>query len=234
MPVLVVQHLEPEQPALLGDALRDAGCEIDLVRVDLGQPLPGTTAGHDALVVLGGPMSAGSDDDFPSRRDELRLLADALARSTPTLGICLGAQLLAVAAGARIRRGPAPEIGWGVIRLSPDAASDPLFAGVGLQVDVLHWHGETFDLPADAVLLAGSERYAHQALRVGESAWGLQFHLEVDDAAVRRFVTAFPDDAAAAEGGAAGILEGCATALDRLASVRRVVLSRFAALASTA
>ncbi len=231
MPVLVVQHLEPEQPSLLGAALIDEGCEIDLVRVDLGQPLPSTIGGHDALVVLGGPMSAASDEGFPSRRDEIALLADALDRGTPTLGVCLGAQLLAVAAGAGISAGPEAEIGWGPIRLHDAATSDPLFAGVGPDVEVLHWHGETFDLPAGSVLLAGSDRYAHQAVRVGDAAWGLQFHLEVDDAAVRRFVAAFPEDAATVDGGAETILAGSAAALERLAPARRAVLSRFAALA---
>lgn len=231
MPVLVVQHLEPEQPSLLGEALTDAGCEIDLVRVDLGRPLPSTTADHDALVVLGGPMSAASDDGFPSRRDEIALLADALERGTPTLGVCLGAQLLAVAAGAGVSAGPAAEVGWGPIRLHDAASSDPLFAGVGPEVEVLHWHGETFGLPPGSVLLGSSDRYAHQAVRVGAAAWGLQFHLEVDDAAVRRFVAAFPEDAAMADGGGEAILAGSASALEQLAPARRAVLSRFAALA---
>ncbi len=232
MPVLVVQHLEPEQPSLLGDALIDAGCEIDLVRVDLGQPLPSRLDDHQALVVLGGPMSADDDDGFPSRRDEISLLADALDRGTPTLGVCLGAQLLAVAAGAPVRRGPAPEVGWGTIRLRDAAAVDPLFAGVGPEVEVLHWHGDTFDLPAGSVMLGSSDRYEHQAVRVGDAAWGLQFHLEVDAAAVGRFVAAFPDDAAAAVGGGEAILGGSAAALDRLAPARRAVLARFAALAA--
>lgn len=227
MSVLVVQHLEPERPAVLGEALSAAGLDVELVRVDLGADLPATAAGLDGLVVLGGPMSASSDDGFPSRRAELDLIADALERGTPTLGVCLGAQMIAVAAGAPISRGPAPEIGWGTIALTPEIDDDPLLDGLGAELTVLHWHGETFDLPAGAVLLGSTAAYLNQAFRLG-SAWGFQFHLEVDAPAVERFVVAFPEDAAAAPGGAAGIRRDADRSLARLAEARSLVLARFA------
>lgn len=228
MSVLIVQHLEPERPAVLGEALLAAGLDVELVRVDRGEPLPSTAAELDGLVVLGGPMSASSDDDFPSRRAELALLEDALERGTPSLGVCLGAQLIAVAAGCAISRGPDPEIGWGTIELSPAAATDPLLGGLGEQLTVLHWHGETFDLPDGAVLLGSTAAYRNQAFQLG-AAWGFQFHLEVDAPAVERFVAAFPEDAAAAPGGAEGILRGAAGSLAELAAARTQVVNRFAA-----
>ena len=141
-------------------------------------------------------MSAIDDHGFPTRTREVALLAQSLDRGTITLGICLGAQLLAVAAGSPVFVGHAgPEIGWGPVELMPEAASDPLLATVPSGLTVLHWHGDTFDLPLGATHLAASRTYANQAFRAGERAWGFQFHLEVDQRAVTGFVDAFGDEA---------------------------------------
>ena len=200
---LIVQHVPAEGPYLLAPGLDRAGVAVDLREVARGAPLPAGAGGLDGLVVMGGPMSARSDRGFSTRRAELALLADAVARGVPTLGVCLGAQLLAAAAGGRVEPGAAgAEIGWGPVYLAAAAADDPLLAGVagaGGALDVLHWHGETFTLPPGAVLLASSDRYLHQAFRLGSRAWGLQFHVEVDLGGVRAFV-----DAAGAEAAAAG------------------------------
>ncbi len=228
--VLVVQHVEPERPALLGEVLRERGCRIDVVEVHGGETVPPELAPYDALVVLGGPMSAGSDEGFAGRDRELALIDDALRRGRPLLGVCLGAQLLAVAAGSSIRPGREAEIGWGSVGLVPGARADPLFGGLDGEVPVLHWHRETFDLPAGAVHLARSDLCAAQAFRLGEAAWGLQFHVEVDRAAVERLVAAFPEDAEAAPGGGAGILADADSALERMSAVQEAVLGGFAEL----
>lgn len=207
---LIVQHVPAEGPYLLADALAAAGVAVDVRPVADGAPLPVGAGGLDGLVVMGGPMSARSDRGFPTRGAELALLADAVARGVPTLGVCLGAQLLAAAGGGRVEPGAAgAEIGWGRVQLTAAAADDPLLAGVagaasagaasaGGALDVLHWHGETFTLPPGAVLLASSDRYPHQAFRLGPRAWGLQCHVEVDLGGVRAFVDAAGDEAAAA------------------------------------
>jgi GMP synthase-like glutamine amidotransferase len=231
--VLVIQHLEPEQPAVLGEVLRDAGCGLQTVRTDADDPVPEDAAGFAGVVVLGGPMSAADDEGFPTRRAELALLRDAVDRGVPTLGVCLGAQLLAVAAGASIRRGADPEIGWGTVDLTAATGEDPLFAGLASPLRVLHWHGETFELPDGAVHLASTERYPNQAFRLGAAAWGLQFHLEVDRPAVERFVAAFPDDAEAASGGGEGIRGEASEALAQLRAPRELVLDRFARLVTS-
>lgn len=212
---LIVQHVPAEGPYLLADALEAAGVAVALWAVHAGESLPAGAEAVDGLVVMGGPMSAGSDEGFPTRGHELALLADAVARDVPTLGVCLGAQLLAAACGGRVERGAAgPEIGWGTVRLAAAAAGDPLLGGLGAGpagaaaagdgaagrvLEVLHWHGETCTLPPGAVLLASSDRYPNQAFRVGARAWGLQCHVEVDLDGVRAFV-----DAAGAEAAAAG------------------------------
>ncbi len=228
---LVIQHAEPEGPWAIGDALVRAGVELDVRRVFAGESLPTSVREHGGLVVMGGPASATSDEGFESRLVELRLLADALAAEVPTLGVCLGAQLLAGAAGARVYQGNGLEIGWGPVELTSAARrDDPLLADLPPHLEVLHWHGDTFELPPGSHHLARNERYAHQAFRVGTLAWGLQFHLEVTAAAVEGMLIAFPADASRAPGGSDGVRGHTLTALAELAPCRDVIFDRFAAL----
>jgi GMP synthase-like glutamine amidotransferase len=228
---LVVQHVEPEGPYAIGEALRSNGGSLDISRVFDGDELPTDTHGYDGLVVMGGPASATTDDGFPSRRDELRLLSDALERGIPTLGVCLGAQLLVLAAGGTVRAGAdGQEIGWAPIELSTGAATDPLLAGLPPTPTVLHWHGDTFDLPPSATHLASSPRYVNQAFRIGEHAWGLQFHLEVDAEAVDAFLAAFGDDVRRAGLDPDAIHRATAPSLAALAPLRDLVADRFAGL----
>jgi GMP synthase-like glutamine amidotransferase len=228
---VVVQHVEPEGPYLLGHALDRAGVVVDVRPVFAGVPLPRDLADVDGLVVMGGPMSASSDDGFPTRRAELDLLADGLDRGLPILGICLGAQLLALAGGGTVYPGEAgAEIGWGPVELTGDAAADPLLAGLPPELTVLHWHGDTFDLPVGATLLAANARYRSQAFRIGGRAWGLQFHLEVDQPAVAAFVHAFGSDAQRAGATPTSIEAGAGPALEVLGPYRSRVLARFAEL----
>jgi GMP synthase-like glutamine amidotransferase len=228
---LVVQHLEPEKAYLIADALERHQVELEVCRVFAGDTVPPGLGGYDAVVVMGGPMSATSDEGFPTRRSELAMLGQALEHRLPILGVCLGAQLLAAAGGAKVYPGSeGAEIGWKPVVLSVAAADDPLFGGVDGALTVLHWHGDTFDLPAGAVHLASSQQYVNQAFRLGQSAWGLQFHLEVDAEAVAAFTGHFGDDAARA-GVPLETIEGPArAALSRLAPVGRQVLDRFAAI----
>lgn len=226
---LVVQHGEPERPFALGSALVEAGVDLLVCRTYDGEAVPTDCEGLDGLVVMGGFMSASSDDDFPTRRAELALLADAIHRAVPTLAICLGAQLLAVAAGGRAFAGPAGlDVGWAPVWLTQAAEHDVLVGGAPASFTVLHWHGDTFDLPPGAVHLASGERYANQAFRVGDHAWGLQFHLEVDSDALAAFTTAFAEEAAAAPGGVAALADPAP--LESVAPTRRFILRRFAEL----
>jgi GMP synthase-like glutamine amidotransferase len=228
---LIVQHLEPEAPYAIGDALADAGVVTDVRRVYDGEPLPSNLSEVDGLVVMGGPMSALSDEGFPTRRAEISLFDDAISRGLPTLGVCLGAQLLALAAGGVVHAGPTgPEIGWGPVSFTDQAGEDPLLAGLPPTLTVLHWHGDTFELPPGAVHLAANSRYRNQAFRIGARAWGLQFHLEVDHGAVVAFLGAFGADAAAAGTTPRSIEAETAEVLEVLTPHRTEVLSRFAGL----
>jgi GMP synthase-like glutamine amidotransferase len=228
---LVVQHVAPESAFVIGDALADVGVGIDVLSVFRGAEVPSDCSGFDGLVVMGGPMSATSDHDFPTREAEIKLIADALDRSVPTLGICLGAQLLAVAGGASVYPGSAGfEIGWAPVELTPACVDDGLFAGLPQHLDVMHWHGDTFDLPGGAERLIGNSTYANQGFRIGTSAWGLQFHLEVTESAVDGFLTAFPADAARVTGGVDAIRNATPSAIAALAGSRDTVVGRFARL----
>ena len=232
MPIcLVIQHVAPEGAFAIGDALDAEGIEVTTCRVFAGDALPPDLRGLDGLVVMGGPMSANSDEGFASRPAEVARITEALRAGLPTLGVCLGAQLLAVAAGGATYPGPAgPEIGWSTIELTEECASDQLFADLPGTLEVLQWHGDTFDLPAGAVHLAANVAYDNQAFRVGPSAWGLQFHVEVDAEAVSGFLAAFGADAAHIPGGAEAISAATPDALARLIPSRNLLLSRFAQL----
>jgi GMP synthase-like glutamine amidotransferase len=227
---LVVQHVAPESAFAVGDALLAAGVTIDTRRVFDGDAIPSDVAGLDGVVVMGGPMSVNSTEGFPSRDDEVALLADALRAGIPILGVCLGAQILAVAAGATVAPNAfGPEIGWAPIHLAPDH-DDRLLAGLPSTLTVLHWHGESFEVPLGTRSLISSTTYPNQAFRLGDVAWGVQFHLEVTADAVDGFLDAFAEDTENVPGGAAAIRAATPSALAALATTRDLVCTRFAGL----
>jgi GMP synthase (glutamine-hydrolysing) len=177
---VVVQHVAHEGPGLIAAIAAGHELELEVCRCYEGQPLPhaGELAG---LVLMGGPMGVGEASRYPFLAGELDLITEALANQTPLLGVCLGAQLLAAALGGAVYRGEREEIGPGWVSLTADGLSDPVLGCLGLpEIPVFHWHGETFDLPYGARLLAGSELFPHQAFVFGRCAYGLQFHIEVD------------------------------------------------------
>ncbi len=187
MPVLVVQPDASDPPARLGDWLRDAGLELDVRALDAGERLPANLTDHDGLIVLGGAMGANDDAVAPFLPAVRQLLREAVSAEVPTLGVCLGHQLLAVANGGRIRRMPdGPEVGAQLVAKRTAAALDPLFGPLPITPDVLQWHFDEVEvLPPGAQQLASSPRCEQQAFRLGRLAWGVQFHIETDAAIVR-------------------------------------------------
>ncbi len=155
---------------------------------------------------MGGPMGAGDDADHPWLAAERELIADAAGAGRPVLGVCLGAQLLAAALGARVYEAERPEVGLLEVELTGEGRADPLFAGIDDRPVSLQWHADTFDLPDGAVRLARSAAIANQAFRSGERAYGVQFHLEVTGEMAREWgsVPAYRESLASTLGERAG------------------------------
>ncbi len=177
MRVLAFRHAGSEHLGLIEPELLRRGIAIDYA--DLYQPGAAAPdpARYEGLIFMGGAMSV--NDGLPYLEQEARWIAQAVEAGRPVLGVCLGAQLIAKALGARVYPNPVKEIGWFEIELTAEGLADPLFAGAAPSETVFQWHGETFDLPPDAHWLASSSACRHQAFRIGSSAYALQFHLEV-------------------------------------------------------
>jgi GMP synthase-like glutamine amidotransferase len=177
MRVLVFRHVPFEHLGLIAPALEVNGIEWEYVDLFRAPDAPIPLDGAAGLISMGGPMSA--NDDLPYLRRELDAIEQAVRAGKPVLGICLGAQMIAKASGAKVYRNPVKEIGWAPVRWTEASRSDPVFAGLTEPETVLHWHGETFDLPPGAKWLASSDACRNQAFCLGTGVYGLQFHLEV-------------------------------------------------------
>lgn len=186
--LLVLQHVPSEPLGVLDPLLRSAGFRIRYVNFARDPFAQVEVSRYDGLVVLGGPMNVDQADRYPHLLHEIEVIRAALAREVPTLGICLGAQLLAAALGARVHPNPVREIGWYPLELSSVATSDALFQHLDSKTPVFQWHAYTFTEPPDSVHLASSASCANQAFRYRDFAYGLQFHLEVDAALIRRWL----------------------------------------------
>ncbi|SFP11439.1 GMP synthase-Glutamine amidotransferase [Amycolatopsis arida] len=177
--LLVIQPDDTDPPGALGEWLTEAGAELDVLRPH-AERLPDDLTEHRGVVCLGGGMNAEDDVHHPWLAGVRRLLGTAAGTGVPTLGVCLGAQLLAVATGGTVRRGAhGPEVGPALVAKKDAAWVDPLFAELPLMPDVLQFHQDAIDrLPPGAELLASAPTYPHQAFRLSRCAYGLQFHIE--------------------------------------------------------
>ena len=234
--VLVVQNDPSADARLLGDWLSGAGVELETRRPYAGEPLPAELTGYGGLLVLGGAQHAYDAADgtpgapwFPACQ---ALLRAARRDRVPTLGVCLGAQLIAEAFGGVVEPSPAGyDIGACLVGKRDAGQQDPLFAAVPFMPDVVQWHGDDItEVPADAVLLAASPRHGHEAFRVGDRMWALQFHVECDVPMLSAW--ADEDPARLAELGIDrdALLAAAAAVLPDVEEVWRPFAERFAAL----
>ena len=185
---IFLQHLQREGPGLLAKLCAARGIDLDVRLLHRGHPVPARLAEHELLVIMGGPMNVAdiADPRYPFLAREIALLREVLANRQPAFGVCLGAQLLAHAAGSAVYPSHQAEVGFGEVRLL-GREREPALAGLPASIPVLHWHGQTFDLPASAVHLAESDLCKHQAFRIDKHAFGLQFHVEADAEMARRW-----------------------------------------------
>ncbi len=172
----------------------DSGKELRVVSLHLGETLPASLGSVEAAVIMGGYMNVYQEKEFPYLADEDRFIKQALRENVPLLGICLGGQLIAKAAGGPVTRAPRSEIGWDTVTLTADGLKDPLFHDLKNPVTVFQWHGDQFALPQNAVLLASSP-VCNQAFRIGNNAYALQFHIEMTEEMIRSWFSELsPDD----------------------------------------
>ena len=182
MRMAVLQHVEFEGPAAVADWAAGRGFPFRLFHLHCDPTLP-SLSDFDMLTVMGGPMSANDEAQLGWLGPEIALVREAIAADKTVLGICLGAQIIAKALGARVYPGSAKEIGWFPVQRT--AGSHPIFDGLPNSFTPFHWHGETFDLPSGAELLAKSKITETQAFALGQRVLGLQFHMEATEESVR-------------------------------------------------
>jgi len=175
---LVLQHLDIESPALIADVLKEAGHQLTTIHLYRGDTLPTAMAGIDGIIIMGGPDSA--NDPTTPMQQELAWVKAAMDLGMPMLGICLGAQVMARAAGASIIPSSVRELGWFSVMVTAEAAHDPLFSLMPDALPVFQWHGETFTITDAMHLVATNPQVPAQAFRLARAQYGLQFHLEID------------------------------------------------------
>ena len=186
--LLVCQHVPHEILGTLNPLLKSAGFRIRYVNFGRYPEAEPNLEGYHGLVVLGGPMSVNDADQFGHLTTEMKLIERAMKRNLPVLGICLGAQLVAKTLGASVYPNPEKEIGWYDVTPTEAAKLDPLLSQFRGTEKIFQWHGDTFDIPRTAVHLAFSALCANQAFRYGTNVYGLQFHLEVDERMIHRWL----------------------------------------------
>jgi GMP synthase (glutamine-hydrolysing) len=188
MHVLIVKNVFTEGPGTIQDYLRAAGISHSIVDLSIGDPVPALDS-FSHLLIMGGPMAVYEMDRYAYLSSEAQLIERAIKANKHVLGVCLGAQMLAHVLGSRVYPGGAREIGWYEVVLTDDGMNDPIMSTLALPgksaAQVFQWHGDTFDLPRDAVRLASSDLFPNQAFRYKDRVYALQFHIEVTPTIVR-------------------------------------------------
>jgi GMP synthase-like glutamine amidotransferase len=199
MSALILKNVYKEGPGTIVDFLRDKKIPFKVVNLEDAEcPSAGAAGDYDALVMMGGPMSVHDAEKYPYLKAEEELIRDFVKRGKRVLGVCLGAQLIARALGARVFKGAEPEVGWYHIQPTAEGRADALFSklirGQSPHLTVFHWHAETFDIPEGARRLASSELFPNQAFAYGNGVYAFQFHIEVDRRIVYDWMKdAYPD-----------------------------------------
>lgn len=185
--ILYLKHIDIEGPETIALFFEKNGYASEVLELYNGVRFPQKLDGIDAVICLGGPMNVYEEDKYPFLKDENIFIQRVIDNKIPYLGICLGAQLLAKAAGGKVTRSAVEEIGWRTVNLTDDGVKDRFFEGLERELFVYQWHGDTFSIPQNAKWLVRGDECPHQALKVGSCAYGLQFHVEITDKSIREW-----------------------------------------------
>jgi GMP synthase (glutamine-hydrolysing) len=193
MNTLIIKHVDIEGPGLIEYCLKQEKMPYQILNLTPGVHLP-KLEDITHIVLLGGPMNVYEEDHYPFLREEDLFIKEAIQRGKTMLGICLGAQLIAKALGAKVFKAPAKEIGWCDVSLTEIGSQDPLFSDLPKTFSVFQWHEDTFEIPKGGKLIATSSPIPHQAFRYGEKVYGLQFHLEVTEEMIREWLETYEEE----------------------------------------
>lgn len=231
--MLAIVHQADAGPGVFVEAVRDAGATLHTWALPTSPEPPDDPVSYDAVLALGGAMHPDQTDEHPWLAREKAVLGELLDRRVPLLGVCLGSELVAEAAGAQARRG-SPEIGWCQVETTDEAASDPLMAPLVPSFEALEWHSYEATLPPGAAALARSESCL-QAYRIGTTAWGIQFHAEVTLADFEAWLDDYRSDPDAVAFGPAPdeLRSQTRRAIDRWNQLGRELCARFLAVAAS-
>jgi len=224
---VALRHVAFEDLGLLAPVLQREGWDVVYRDAAVDELLHDSIASADLLVVLGAPIGAYEADAYPFLKSELALIERRLARDLPTLGICLGSQLMARVLGSRVFAGPVKEIGWGRVELTSQGAASCLNPLGEADAAVLHWHGDSFDLPKDAQRLASNTHYENQAFAYGRNALALQFHLEADPRRLEQWYVGHAAELASAKVSVTELRAATAKFADGLASQADRIFTRW-------
>jgi len=192
MNVLIIKHVDIEGPGLIEYCLNQRRLPYRVLCLDSDARLP-RPEGFTHIILLGGPMNVYEEDRYPFLKDEDLFIKEAVQRGKFILGICLGAQLIAKALGAKVFKAPVKEIGWFDVSLTEIGLQDPLFSDLPKTFPVFQWHEDTFEIPRSAKLIATSSSIPHQAFRYADNAYGLQFHLEVTEEMIQEWMRTYEE-----------------------------------------
>jgi len=193
MDALIIKHVVIEGPGLIEYCLRKEKISYRIINLEGGDPLPKLDP-LNLIILLGGPMNVYEEDRYPFLKDEDLFIKETIQRGKFILGICLGAQLIAKALGAKVFKAPAKEIGWFDVSLTRIGLQDPLFSDLPKTFPVFQWHEDTFEIPRSAKLIATSSSVPHQAFRYANNAYGLQFHLEVTEEMIQEWMRTYEEE----------------------------------------
>lgn len=192
--ILFIKHITIEGPGTIADFLEDNKIPYTVVDLSQGDKVPKLEKSFQSVISLGGPMNVYEEEKYPFLRDEDTFLKRVAEEQIPFLGICLGAQLIAKATGARVTKNPEKEIGWYKIVLNDHGLSDGLFKNLPEVFKVYQWHGDTFGIPEGGKRLAFAELCQNQALQYGRNVYGIQFHVEITKDMIIQWADAYKQE----------------------------------------